>query len=249
MEKLFIKKLQNISKTFIVIAVIFTTVSCVNGQRIRGNNIIATEERSDIKNFDKINISAGLTAIITQGEKEFIEVEADQNLLNHIITEVRGNKTLSIRWKRNICISRYKKATIHITLKQLKAVRASSSADVVSTNTLKVNNIDLDASSSAEIKLIFDAESINIDASSSAEITISGTTENLNADASSSAEIKARRLIAQHVRADASSAADIDVCAEKSIVANASSAADINYYGNPQSTKVHSSSGGDVDKK
>jgi len=249
MEKLFIKKLSSISKLLIVIAIIFSSTSCVIGQRIRGNGLIATEERGNIKNFDKISISAGLTAMITQGENEFVEVEADQNILEHIVTEVKNNNTLSIRWKRNITIRRYKKAIVHVTLKQLKAVRASSGSDIISVNSISTDIININASSGADINLILDAKDVNADASSGADIDLKGTTENLNADASSGADINAKKLIAQHVKADASSGADICVYAKKSIRANASSAADIDYYGNPKSTKNHSSSGGDVDKK
>lgn len=249
MEKSFIQQLNKLGNALIVLAIIFSSASCVNGQRIKGNNIIAVEERSDITDFDKISISAGLTAIVTQGEKEFVEVEADQNLLKYIVTEVRDGKTLSIHWKRNLSIMRYKKAVVHVTLRHLKAVKASSSADVIGKSTIKVNNIKLHASSSADIKLILNAETIHADASSSADIILSGTTNKLYADASSSADILARRLIAQHVEADASSAADISVYAEKSLVAEASSAGDVSYYGNPQSTDIDTSSAGDVTKK
>jgi hypothetical protein len=236
-------------KQIILISFACMIFSCSYGEKIKGNRIVSIEERSEITNFDKIRISAGLTAIISQGDEESVKVEADQNIIKYIITEVKNNGTLSIHWKRKINIRGYKKAVVHICMKSLEAVRASSAGIIKSITSFEVNNLDIDASSAANIDIIVNAENINIDASSAANVKIKGSTENLNADVSSAASIHANKLIAQNVKADASSAGNIDTYAANAIKANASSGGDIDYYGNPSKEKLHTSSGGDIDKK
>lgn len=243
-------KKQNLLVVKILIALcLFTScISELKAQKITGNQLIAIEERSDLTNFNSINISAGLDAIITQGEKEFVEVEADQNILEYITTKVEGN-TLIIRWKKGINIRKHKKATVHITLRELSGVNASSGADVVCNDVIKTDEISINLSSGADIKLKLDAKNIKANASSGADLILEGIAEKLDVNASSGADIKASKLKAQDVIADASSAAEIKVYAVNTIKANASSGADIDYYGNPKYTNNHSSSGGDIDKK
>ena len=249
MNNLTTKSISILSKLAFILLITISATSCSYGERVKGNRIVATEERGDIQNFNKISISAGLTAEITQGEKDFVEVEADENILKYIITEVHNDKTLHIHWKKNISIRRFKKAVVHISMKALREVRASSGSDVKSMNVFKSENIKLNASSGANINIMIEATRVSLNASSGADIDIKGSTDRLNADASSGADIDADKLIAQHVNANASSAGDISVHAVQSINANASSAGDIEYSGNPKETNNHESSGGDVDKK
>lgn len=249
MNNLSIKSLSNLSKLLIILLITSSSISCSFNETVKGNRILATEERGDINGFSKIHISAGLRAEITQGEKDFVEVEADENILKYIITEVSNNNTLNIHWKKGTSIRRFKKAVVHISIKTLKEVHASSGSDAKSINIIKSEKIKLKASSGADINIIVEAKNVSANASSGANIDVKGSTDRLNADASSGADIDADELTAQYVNANASSAGDIKVRAIQSINANASSAGNIDYYGNPKETNNHESSGGDIDKR
>lgn len=249
MKNLTINPLMMISKLILILMITTISISCTYGERVKGNGLIATEERSDVQGFDIIHISAGLKAIITQGEKDFVEVEADENILKYIITEVSDNNTLTIRWKRKINVRRFKKAIVHLTMKRLKAISASSGSTVISKSSIKVDQLTINASSAADINIITEAKSVRANSSSGADIDIKGSTEDLNLNVSSGADINCQRLIAQYVKANASSGGDIKVHAVQSIKASASSGGDIEYSGNPRETNNHESSGGDVDHK
>lgn len=249
MKNLKINTLVFFSKQLLCVTLLCLTFSCSYGERLKGNKIMAKEERTDIKNFDKIRISVGLTAEITQGNKEFIEVEAEQNLLQYLITEVKSNNTLYIHWKKGINIRKYKKAVVHITLKSLKEIHASSAGSIKSMNTIKTGNLTIDVSSASNVNLTVLAENITIDASSAANVKLKGQCNNITIDASSASEVETKKLQSQNAIVDASSAAEIEVYALNAITANASSGGDIEYYGNPKNVSVKTSSGGDIDKK
>ena len=66
---------------------------CIIGnlRTITGDGNVVTSER-DIGSFDRLSVAAGIDVYITQGETEFLEVEADENLQDVILTEVRDGK-------------------------------------------------------------------------------------------------------------------------------------------------------------
>lgn len=241
------KNFKNLAKILLIVVITFSSVSCIFADRVKGNGKVVTEERT-VKSFDGVSASAGIDVVITQGEKEFLEVEADENLLEYIITEVNGGK-LKIHWKSGTSIRKYKKVLIHVTCKNLKSIKGSSGADIYSKGIIKTQELSISSSSAADINIVIEAGSIICKASSGSDIKLKGKTELLTASCSSGADIKAADLEADRVDAKASSGADITVTAVKEINASASSGGDVTYYGNPQVKNVRSSSGGDINHK
>lgn len=236
-------------KQILCTALICLTFSCSYGERIKGNGIISKENRAELKNFDKIKISAAITAEVIQGDKESVVVEADQNLLEYLITEVTNNNTLHIHWKKGINLRKVKKSTVYITLKSLKNIHASSASSIKGMNKIEVENLNIHASSAAEIELMLIAKEVTIQATSAADIELKGTCKEISINATSAADIDTKKLHAQNAIIKASSAASVDVYATEFINAKASSCGDIDYYGDPKDVSVKTSSCGDIDKK
>ena len=80
-------------------------------------------------------------------------------------------------------------------------------------------------------------------ASSGADIRVSGRANLMYADASSGSDIKAQDLEVKVCHAHARSGADIKVLVTESLMADASSGADIHYSGDPRVETKKSASG------
>lgn len=241
------KNSKNLFRILLIAVITLSSVSCIFADKVKGNGNVVKEERQ-VRGFDGISASAGLDIILSQGEKEFVEVEADENLLEYIITEVKGT-TLKVHWKSNTSIRKYKKAVVHVTCKDLNRIKASSGSDIVSKGIIKTQEMDISTSSAADVTIAIEAGSIICKASSGSDIRLKGKTTTFNASCSSGADIKANGLEADLVDAKASSGADIVITVIKEITASASSGADITYYGNPEVKNVRSSSGGDINHR
>lgn len=61
------------------------------GMGVKGNGNVETVERNINADFDAIKVSRGLDVYLTQSDDISIEVEADQNLHDIIMTEVENN--------------------------------------------------------------------------------------------------------------------------------------------------------------
>ena len=88
---------------FLVLAASLTT-ACqfdINLGQVNGNGNVLTEERPVSESFTAIRGSAGLDVFLEQGDEAKIVVEADENLLDIIETEIVEGK-LKIGTKENI---------------------------------------------------------------------------------------------------------------------------------------------------
>jgi hypothetical protein len=213
------------------------------GSGIDGNRNVITAERNISSDFESIKISQGLDLYITQSGEVALAVEADENLHELIKTEVENN-VLSIYTSENIRRAASRKILLNID--KISAIKATSGSDVYSTNTIVVNNLELNSTSGADMKLDVRANTLNCHATSGSDINLSGSTELLIAEATSGSDIKASGLKAKTSKVKATSGADITVNTSKELTARATSGGDIKYSGNPEIINTSDSSSGSV---
>ncbi len=149
----------------------------LNLGQVDGNGILTTEERPVDSDFDEVKGSAGVDVYLTQGDTYKIVVEADENLVPIIETEI-SNGRLNITTTESIGRSKAKK--VHVTYKTLSAIYASSGADVIGNSVIKSETLTLDCSSGADLEVDIMAKDVYADVSSGADLKISGKAVNLN---------------------------------------------------------------------
>ncbi|WP_298424548.1 head GIN domain-containing protein [uncultured Kordia sp.] len=211
-----------------------------------GNGNVVSEERDADETFTKVKASEGLDVYITQSNTQSIEVEADENIISLIATDI-NNGVLTIHTKENI--GRAKSKKIYVSLPEIDKIVSTSGADVYSTDVLVAEDLEVKSNSGADIKIEVKAESVFCSTSSGADIKISGTANSLRADASSGSDIHAKDLEVKTCNASASSGADVTVNTSEKLDAKSSSGGDIHYYGNPESVSKNKSVSGGVYKK
>jgi hypothetical protein len=213
---------------------------------VQGNGNVQSENRTLNEPFNAIKASHGLDVYLTQDDKESIVIEADENLHQLIKTEVK-DKTLHIYAEKNIGHASSKK--IMVSFKDISAISSSSGSDVVSTNTISSDRLELNTSSGSDMILKVNTTELDCNSSSGSDLKLSGTTQKLIADASSGSDIKAGELKAESSQVKASSGADIMVNTVKELTASASSGGDITYYGNPEVVNKNDSPSGSIRKQ
>lgn len=197
------------------------------GSGVKGNGEVVEETRKVAEDFTIVSASEGIDVFVTQDSQFKITVEADENVIDLIGTDIRDGK-LKIHAIENIGRATKK---VYVSLPEITGLRSSSGADLIAQNVIESDKIELDASSGSDLHVELTANEVSADASSGADIKVAGTAKMLYADASSGADIRARDLMAEKCNADASSGADISINVSESLVADASSGADISYTG------------------
>lgn len=210
---------------------------------IQGSGNITKEKRTIAANFEKIASSSGVTVIVEQGSPLSLEVEADDNLLQYVITKIE-NGTLIVKIDKNINTQ----SPINVTVKMpsIASLESSSGSIISSKNTLRGNGISLNTSSGGEIEAVLEYEKVTCESSSGSNITVSGKALNLKTVTSSGSEIDAEELAANEIIADASSGSFTKVKPIVKLKGTASSGSSINYYQKPKTLIKEESSGGSV---
>ncbi|WP_291102976.1 MULTISPECIES: head GIN domain-containing protein [unclassified Flavobacterium] len=217
------------------------------GKSITGSGHITTENRMVQGDFKSIKVSNAIDLEVEQSDKTEITVEADDNLQKEITTKVE-NGVLIVACNYNSFIN-VKSRKVTVRMPTIEVLQASSAATIKSTNTLKGENINVRASSAADINLGLEFDVISCKASSGSSININGKALKLETTSSSGSDIDANYLLVNDVIAKASSGGSINVHPIVSLDAKASSGGDINYNIVPKSIQKSTSSGGSIEQE
>ncbi|GEL09447.1 Putative auto-transporter adhesin, head GIN domain [Flavobacterium glycines] len=234
-------------KNSLIAFVAVTLVSCNNQHHhhsINGNGNIITEKRNISENFNRIEVSSAIEVIVEQADRTKVLVEADDNLQNSIITEVRNGVLIISRKNGNFSSQHGQK--VFITAPVIEELTANSASSIKTKNTLKGENISLNTSSAAKIEAQLSIDNIKASSISASKIEIKGMALHLDTEATSASKINAEDLLANNITAESSSGSKINIHPIVSLKAEASSGGKIEYNNNPKHIEKTTSSGGDI---
>jgi hypothetical protein len=195
------------------------------GEGVKGSGTSKTEQRN-VTGFRAIEAS-GAVNLEVDAQKDFsVTVEADDNLLQYIKTEVSGD-TLKIYSEGKI--SPTTKFNVKISMPALDGLDVSGASDA------KIMNVK--------------ADSLELKASGASDVIINGEAKELKANASGASEINAENLRAENADVDASGASSATVSATNELNVEASGASKISYTGDPNNVKQNSSGASSINKK
>ncbi|WP_158976067.1 head GIN domain-containing protein [Cellulophaga sp. L1A9] len=209
------------------------------GSGVKGNGIVTKDIRPVNEDFTEISASEGLEVIVTQADVFEITVEADENIIDLIGTDINNN-VLKIHAIENIGNATKK---VYVSLPNISELKSSSGANVTAKNTIKSDKLTIDSSSGSLVDVTIATDDLTIDASSGANLKILGETTHATIDASSGSNVSGKKLAAKFCNAEASSGANVDINVSETLHADASSGGNISYSGKAQVNSNKSVSG------
>ena len=223
----------NVLLTNILFLLMISTVSAgcmeyIGG--IKGDGNVVKETRQ-VSNFDKLDVGGAFDIFLTQGDEEKLVVEADQNLMEFIITEVVNGK-LKIYTKKEI--RNAEELNIYLTSKDLRYMDISGACEVKGENMFRMEELGIDASGASEIDLSLKMDLFKGDFSGATELDLQGYAREVRIDISGAAELNAYDLETEIFRLDVSGASDAKVFATEELHIDASGASSVKYKGTPK---------------
>jgi len=208
---------------------------------VHGSGKIASEERS-VSDFERVALHTSGEMSIEQGDHEALTIEADDNVLPYILSEVRGDE-LYIGFKDNVSLIDTQKIHYRLTVKDLSALILSGSGSV-SCPQLKSENLRVIISGSGDVSLRkLEAKQLKSDISGSGKIDLEGKTEEQTIELSGSGDYRAGDLESEKATVLVSGSGRVKVWARKSLKASISGSGDVSYYGTPNLAQSVSGSG------
>lgn len=206
-----------------------------------------TETRR-LGNFDEISVATGIQAKLISGNKNEIKITAKGVDIEKVKSEIENGK-LVVKIKKKWSDWNMKKTDVTAIItyaQELEGVSSSSGANVQSENSIISDNLELDASSGAEIEVDVQCQTVTVEVSSGARVEANGSTTDITIDISSGATYRGYDLSAKNANVEGSSGASAQISVSNSLEADVSSGASVKYRGNPSNKDIDKSSGGSV---
>jgi hypothetical protein len=192
---------------------------------VKGNGNVQSETR-EVRDFKAVDVS-GVFQVEIVAQKDFdVRIEADENLLPYIKTEVNGG-VLEISTTKRIKSSSGLK--VRISAPDINKLEVSGVAKVTVSD-LKNNGLELETSGASKVNL-------------------AGETDKLVVDVSGASNIDAENLKTRAATVGASGASKVSVFATESVRTDASGASRITYSGGATDVVKKTSGASSVSEK
>jgi len=181
---------------------------------VTGSGTAAREARA-VGDFQAIELRGDIDLVVRQSGRTAVEVQADDNLLARVETEVidgRHGRTLRIGWRRDESVRPRAPTVVTVDVAQLRAVASSGSGDVrIDALTTPLFSLALAGSGDARLaRLSIDELSVSI---------------------AGSGDVSAQDLAAEEVKVSVAGSGDARVHAERELTVAIAGSGDVVYSG------------------
>ncbi len=215
------------------------------GGGIRGEGPKVTRELN-IAKFDGFTLAIGGTIYVRQGSPQSVRIEAQENIIANLKTDVSGN-TWKIGFEKNV--RNHDGVKIWITTPTLTRAAVSGSGKIVGENRFTgLGDLELAISGSGDIEMDFDAQAVHSSISGSGDMELQGRAASHQVRISGSGDIKAYDLVTGISDIRISGSGDCQVNANDDLSISTSGSGDVYYRGRPR-VKAKVSGSGKVEPK
>lgn len=205
------------------------------GEPGSGNVKSQTREVSD---FHAIEIEYPAQITITQGKAAAVKIEAEDNVLPGLITQVKDG-TLSIFYKsdNDKPVKPTKVVKITIVVKNLDQVQFSSAGELT-INGLKTDALDFSLNGAGKVVMNgITVKVLNLDLSGAGSLEATGTADALDVNISGFGSFEGADLHSKTAKINISGAGSATTWVDDELDASVSGAGSINYYGSASVSK------------
>ena len=201
-------------------AVGFSTIAQKNDKyddkdRIEGSGNVITKDIS-VKSFDELDASGVFNLQLSQGDKETLRIEADDNLMDLFIVENEGS-TLTIKMKKNSNFNSKKQLKVYVTFKTLKSMNLGMVGGTSSDEKLKFADLKLKNQSVGSVSLNMTLQTLNMENQSVGSVKLEGSAENAVVRNNSVGSINAGNFVVQKMDIENNGVGSATVNAEKEL--------------------------------
>jgi hypothetical protein len=203
-----------------------------------GSGNVITQMR-EVEDFHAIQVDYPAQVFVMQGSSISVEIEAEDNLLPGLQTQVRDG-TLEIFYDvkdDKARVNPSKTVKVMITVKELDNVSVDSAGD------LRIEGIESDeflvsvhGAGNLELKDI-NVKALSVDLSGAGNMVASGAADDFNLSLSGFGNFNGKELHNKTANVELSGAGSATVWVDDELDAQISGAGSINYYGSPDVTK------------
>ena len=209
------KLLLLLALTVLVALTACQTIFNTTVEAIRGSGKVVTASRS-VSGFSSIQVNLGAELVLSQGNGESLNLEADDNLMPYILTDVHNGK-LIVSTPNNTSLTPSSVIRLNVGFKTLSDIEIFGSSDI------SAKNLDLDT--------------LTINFSGSGSTHLAGQVDTQNITIQGQATLRNFDLASRNVTANISGNGTVEVNAIDTLGITVAGMANIRYTGSPNITQ------------
>lgn len=211
-----------------------------------GNMVIKTRNTAD---YNSIDLTGSMDVILVKGKEGNLKIEAEENLQEHILTEISGGKLkISVEKGYSLSPSRNHDIVITVPVTDIEGLSVTGSGDIRSSEMLRAENFSINITGSGNVKLPLQAKNTSATITGSGDIDLSGSSQDFDCKVTGSGDISAYDFKCENVSAVVTGSGDISVFASESLKARTPGSGDIKYRGNPRKEDFKTMGSGSISK-
>lgn len=216
----------------------------VFGDVIQGEGEVRQEDRP-VEAFDRIDIGGNFKVYFTQEGPTKLVVSAENNLMEHILSEV-VNGELRVYSKNRI---QSRNIQLDISSSEIKQIKATAGARITGRNTITTPQLTLLGSAGAQLELEAMVEQLIVNLSAGSKAVLRGEAQEAEYEASAGSRVEAYDLEAKNVHAQGSAGSTLQVHATEKLSAEGSAGTGIYYAGTPVINELNLSAGAAIHQR
>ena len=201
---------------------------------VRGSGDIVTGQRS-VSGFDELHFSGIGNLAIQQGDEEKLTIEADDNIIDLIETDVRGGK-LYIKYRRGFNVIPTSRMKFLLTVRDLDRIDLSGAGDI-DCGSFQTDDIEFNISGSGNIDFVIETGSLEVNISGLGDIRLEGKADFHRVNISGSGKYDAKDLESNDCQIEITGLGSATVDVKDNLDVVISGAGNVYYAGDPSVTR------------
>jgi hypothetical protein len=186
-------------------------------ETLEGNGNLVTKE-IPVSSFDALKASGVYELKLSQGNKETVKIEADENLQELFQVRNEGSKlVIDMKKLENNNLKSKNKMRVYVTFKKIKEMELSTVGNVASEEQLSFDDLDMKNKSVGNVDLNLTANKIDLDNKSVGNVKLSGKAQNAVVKNQGVGSIEAGSFVVQTMNIENSGIGHAEVNAEKDL--------------------------------
>lgn len=223
--------MKKLALTLVLLCFTFANAQKKNNRRIKESGVQTTQNRTT-KTYDAINAGGSFKVVLVAGTEGTITITGDENIITHIVTEVKNNE-LHIYFEKNLSITYRSQIIVTVPVEAISGITFAGSGDVVSKTTLNATNFNVKLSGSGDVDIAVNATKVSATLAGSGDINISGKTTELEAKVVGSGDIDCGKLVSENATVTVSGSGDLKVNCTNNLTAAVAGSGTIKYKNKP----------------
>lgn len=206
-------------------------------RRVKGNGHLAVVERK-VQQAKRIALSGSMDVQLTQGPETSVKIEADDNIIPHILTQDEDG-VLRIRpRKNNTSFTSEHDIVVYITTPTLESVQINGSGSVMGkTKFSGSDNLSLRISGSGDIDLDVNTPEAKSEISGSGNITLRGETQRQSVQITGFGKYMGDGLKSENATVRITGSGDVRLFADATLDIHITGSGSVAYKGSPAVTQ------------